>query len=306
MSEIIRDGSLAGQIPSIPAFRPASPEVFAESAERLTEAAAGHPLEGYLRFAASLSLAQHKLLAAFPELAVPDEITLAHCLEHGLPPLSVGGHRRDPLWREALTRLIDLLDRTALPAAGAAVIEGVLALSPEKLEAAAANLLAGAYADVDPAQAPFVAAALQVYWVKMGLQLSAAAMATPEQIGLCPVCGSHPLASVVRIGGAQQGLRYLVCSLCCSEWHMVRVKCSACASTKGISYLSVEGTDDAIKAECCDQCKTYLKIFYLEKNTGLVPAADDLASLALDMLVDEAGYHRLGPNLLFAPGRTAQ
>jgi FdhE protein len=86
---------------------------------------------------------------------------------------------------------------------------------------------------------------------------------------------------------------------------MVRVKCFACGSTKGISYYGVEGAGDAIKAECCDQCKAYLKIFYLEKNTGLVPAADDLASLALDMLVDKAGYHRLGPNLLFAPGRSA-
>jgi len=305
MSEIIRDGSLAGQIPAIPAFRPASPYVFAERAERLAELAAGHPLEGYLRFAASLSAAQQKLLASLPELAVPDETALAHCLEHGLPPLSVDGHRRDPLWRDALARLIDLLDRAALPAVGAAVIEGVLALSPEILEAAAAHLLAGAYADVDPAEAPFIAAALQAYWVKMGLQLSAAAMGTPAQIGVCPVCGSHPVASVVRIGGAQQGLRYLVCSLCCSEWHMVRVKCSACASTKGISYLAVEGAGDAIKAECCGQCKTYLKIFYLEKNTGLVPTSDDLASLTLDMLVDEAGYHRLGPNLLFAPGRSA-
>jgi FdhE protein len=304
MSEIIRDASLAGQIPAIPAFRSASPYVFTERAERLAELAAGHPLEGYLRFAASLSIAQHKLLASLPEMAVPDEITFAHCLEHGLPPLSVDGHRRDPRWREALARLINLLDRAALPAAGSAVIHRLLALSPEKLESAAAHLLAGAYAEVDPAEAPFVAAALQVYWVKMGLRLSAAATGA-AQIGLCPVCGSRPVASVVRIGGAQQGLRYLVCSLCCSEWHMVRVKCFACGSTKGISYYGVEGAGDAIKAECCDQCKAYLKIFYLEKNTGLVPAADDLASLALDMLVDKAGYHRLGPNLLFAPGRSA-
>ncbi len=116
------------------------------------------------------------------------------------------------------------------------------------------------------------------------------------------MCGSHPVASVVRIGGAQQGLRYLVCSLCASEWHMVRVKCSACGSTKGISYLGLDGGSEAIKAECCDECKTYLKIFYLEKDTSLVPAADDLATLALDMLVDQEGYNRIGPNLLFLPG----
>ena len=84
----------------------------------------------------------------------------------------------------------------------------------------------------------------------------------------------------------------------------MRVKCSACASTKGISYLGIEGATEAIKAEVCDECKTYLKIFYLEKDSSMEPAADDLATLALDMLVDEAGYNRVGPNLLFVPGAT--
>ena len=166
----------------------------------------------------------------------------------------------------------------------------------------ATDLLAGAYEGLDAGETPFVAAALQLYWVKMALQIGDRATALPAQIGLCPVCGSHPVASVVRIGGAQQGLRYLVCSLCASEWHMVRVKCSACGSTKGISYLGIDGASQAIKAECCDECKTYLKIFYLEQDTSLVPAADDLATLALDMLVDQAGYNRIGPNLLFLPG----
>jgi FdhE protein len=174
----------------------------------------------------------------------------------------------------------------------------------ELLEAAAGSLLAGAYADVDPGSAPFIAAALQVYWVKLALQLGEAGFSRNVQYGLCPVCGSRPVASIVRIGGAAQGLRYLVCSLCASEWHVVRVKCASCASTKGISTVGIEGASEAVKAECCDECKAYLKIFYLEKNTALEPVADDLASLALDLLVDEAGYNRLGPNLLFAPGRS--
>ncbi len=167
------------------------------------------------------------------------------------------------------------------------------------------KLLSGHHAVVETASAPFIGAALQVYWVKMALQLGTNAVNDPAQIGLCPVCGSSPLASIVRIGGAQQGLRYLVCSLCCCEWHMVRVKCAACGSTKGISYLSLEGASEAVKAECCDECRTYLKIFYLEKDTGAVPAADDLASLDLDILVDDAGYQRVGANLLFAPGHSA-
>ena len=301
-SQIIQDGSIAGQIPQIPAFRPVAADVFAECGARLRTLAAGHALEPYLRFAASLCIAQDEVLRSTPELPVPDEHTLAHCHEHGLPALSVDGHRRDRAWRDGLGQLAGRVDRAGLPAQAAGVLSRLRSADEATLEAAASALLAGVYAEVDPAEAPFIAGALQVYWVKMALQLGERATVYPAQIGLCPVCGSQPVASVVRIGGAQQGLRYLVCSLCASEWHMVRVKCSACGSTKGISYLSVEPGSDAIKAECCDECKTYLKIFYLEKNTGMVAPADDLASLALDMLVDQAGYNRIGPNLLFLPG----
>jgi FdhE protein len=39
-----------------------------------------------------------------------------------------------------------------------------------------------------------------------------------------------------------------------------------------------------------------------EKDANIDPMADDLNSLALDMMVDEKGYSRTGPNLLFYPG----
>jgi FdhE protein len=301
-SEIIQDGSIAGQIPDIPPFRQVQADVFAERGERLKMLAPAHAIEPYLGFAAALSSVQAEVLQSLPGLAVPDQRTLAHCREHALPALSVDGHRRDPVWRRGLAELVARLDGDALSAQAAKLIARVASADEDKLEAAAAALLAGVYTELDAGEAPFIAAALQVYWVKMALQLGARATAHPAQIGLCPVCGSHPVASVVRIGGAQQGLRYLVCSLCASEWHMVRVRCSACGSTKGISYLGIETANEAIKAECCDECKTYLKIFYLEKDTSIVPAADDLASLTLDMLVDQEGYRRIGPNLLFLPG----
>jgi FdhE protein len=301
-TEIIKDGSLAGQIPDIPAFRPVPAEVFAERSERLKALAANHTLEPYLNFASSLSLAQNEILRSFPDLPLPDVHTLAHCREHGLPALSAYGHRRDPAWRRALLGLISRVDTGSLPEQSVRVLGRLRSADEDRLEATAANLLTGIYAELDPGEAPFIAAALQVYWVKLALQLGARATSHPAQMGLCPVCGSHPVASVVRIGGAQQGLRYLVCSLCASEWHLVRIKCSACGSTKGISYLGIEGGGDAVKAECCDECKAYLKIFYLEKDTSMVPAADDLATLTLDMLVDQEGYNRIGPNLLFLPG----
>lgn len=82
----------------------------------------------------------------------------------------------------------------------------------------------------------------------------------------------------------------------------MRVKCTSCASTKSVSYLFIEGGNDAVKAECCDECKTYLKILYFDKDNHMESVADDLATLAVDILVYEKGFRRVGPNLLLSPG----
>ena len=55
---------------------------------------------------------------------------------------------------------------------------------------------------------------------------------------------SLPVASVVRTDSRSQGYRYLHCALCATEWHMVRVTCSHCQSTKGITYQSIDGAPD--------------------------------------------------------------
>jgi FdhE protein len=302
MSDIIRDGSIAGAIPSIPTFRRVSPDVFAERCDRLRALAPGHAMEEYLRFAAAICGAQDSVLQRMPDLALPDAKTIEHCREHGMPPLAAKGMRRSPAWLDALQAIAHALNADALPPQARTVVQRLASGTVEGLEVAADAVLSSEYELVDAGIAPFVGAALQVYWVKLALQLGDLAFAADAPYGTCPACASYPVAGAVRIGGAAQGLRYLVCSLCASEWHVVRVKCSACASTAGISYLGIEGAKDSVKAEVCAQCGTYLKLFYLEKDPAIVASADDLATLALDMLVFEQGYGRLGANLLLAPG----
>jgi FdhE protein len=112
------------------------------------------------------------------------------------------------------------------------------------------------------------------------------------------MCGTLPVASVVRTDTRSQGYRYLHCALCATEWHMVRITCSQCEATKNITYHSIEGRSEAIRAESCDTCRTYRKILYQEKDVGVEPVADDLASLALDLLLSEAGFHRGSANPL--------
>jgi FdhE protein len=158
----------------------------------------------------------------------------------------------------------------------------------------------------DVALLPYVAAALQVLWTAAAARMDGEIVAL-DVPGVCPCCGTLPVASVVRSSGAAN-LRYLHCALCNTEWNMVRVKCASCDATAGISYRHIDGKSgqlphlppEAVCAETCDSCKSYLKIVYQEKG-GVDPVADDLATLALDILVDEAGYARSGPNLLLVP-----
>jgi len=123
-----------------------------------------------------------------------------------------------------------------------------------------------------------------------------------EPANLCPACGSPPVSSLVRNDGARQGLRYLSCSLCATEWHMVRIQCSSCASNRDIGYYLQEGAGGAVKAESCEDCHAYLKIMYRDQDGAVEPVADDLATLGLDLLMGEAGKARSGPNLYFHPG----
>ena len=170
--------------------------------------------------------------------------------------------------------------------------------SADQIEAQADALLAARIAEVDAAAAPFLMGALQVYWGDLARRLTVEDVSGVDAPGVCPVCGVLPVASVVRTDARSQGYRYLHCALCATEWHMVRVTCSHCRSTKGLTYQSIDGGPDFVRAECCDECRTYRKILYQEKDTNVEPVADDLASLALDLLLSEAGYQRASGNPL--------
>jgi FdhE protein len=139
-----------------------------------------------------------------------------------------------------------------------------------------------------------VGAALQAYFAALAAGLDAPQV-EPADTG-CPVCGSPPVAGVVR---GDDRLRYLSCALCGSEWHLPRVHCAACRGNAGIVHFSVEG-DEGAKAEACDLCGGDVKLFDLEKRPGAEPLADDAATLALDLLMAEEGYGRAGVNLLLA------
>jgi FdhE protein len=277
-------------------------DLFSRRVERFRHLSHGHSMGDYLNFLALLADAQQAALNKFPTLSPPDLDEQALCREHGMPLLSAHSWHRNPAWREGLSMILQQLGDAALPPAARETVNKLMQSGEIELEKMADSILAGDLADISPQELPFVAAALQVYWVQMASALGEDVFGRLEQGGVCPVCGSRPNAGIVRVGGSEQGLRYLSCSLCASQWHMVRIKCSSCESTHGINHYILEGSNGAVKAESCDGCNSYLKLMYLEKDGQMEAMADDLATLALDMLMDKEGRFRSGPNLFLHPG----
>ncbi len=310
---IITDGTMERVANAPRVVLPQAGSIFADRAARFMQVAAGHPMNDYLTLMGALAQAQHAVVGRRAPLPVADE-ALARSRDYGMPPMTALSHARAPLWRDDLADLTAEMEKTV---AAGAMVKAVRALDDGAREALADRILGGNTTDEDAAAVPLVGAALQVYFTRAAAAIDVAQVQNFDVATVCPVCATRPVASVVRIGGERNNLRYLVCALCSTEWNMARIKCSACEEDKGVHYLSMTagkegepaepasnevGIAAARRAEACDECKSYLKIFYQEKDPNLDPFADDLASLALDLLVDEQGFGRSGPNLLFHPG----
>ncbi len=266
--------------------------VFARRAERLRELAPGHELEGFLRTIAAIVAAQHAALDNLPPGTLPAQALLQAKFGNAAP-LDPAHLSRDDTWRVALGRIVASVDRAVLPAP-AEEARAWLATAPvDELEALADRYLQGDVAPADTARLVFVAAALQVAWTRMAALLDAEAL-DPADSGSCPACASPSVAGLVAPGGTRFGHRHLHCSLCATAWRYVRTRCVHCGSTDKVSFRQLAGTT-YMRAECCEACHGYSKVFFLEKAKPVEALADDLASLGLDVLVGEEGFSRV-PN----------
>jgi len=259
-----------------PALRlPDRSSFFFDRAARLRTLAGRNPTGGgYLELMAELATAQHAALASKPRT-----------------------------WRDALSTMAErLAPRVPAPAAG--LIRGLASASESYLENTAAKVLDFDYPSLDARVIPFIGAALQVHQVQRALAQGEAAFVASDIPNMCPVCGSPPVASTLRVDVPVPGSRYLHCALCGTDWHLPRGRCTQCNGRGKLAYFHVEGGSEVVKAEACDECRSYLKVVNQEKDPLADPVADDLASLALDVLMDQSGYQRAGPNLFFVPGQT--
>jgi len=304
-TRIVEPGQIGPTLGStVPELRlPAAAGLFSDRAARLRQLAQASTIADYLRFIARLADGQEAMMQSLSGTPLPDPALIARCREHAMPPLAANSWQRDAKWRLALHGMLLEL-KNEIGGASGEVVARLAQASDDLIEAQASKICAGIDQGLDLALAPLVAAGLQAYWTSMASRLAAGDLGRSAAPNLCPVCGALPVASIVRASGEEAGYRYLHCSLCSSEWHMVRIKCSQCESTKGIGYHGIAGGDPSVKAEACEACRSYLKILYMEKDAAVEPTADDLASLPLDILMAEENFARSGTNMMLFQGPT--
>lgn len=277
--------------------------LYPHRAKRLRALMADHAMKDYLSFAADIVDAQNILLQNQP--FKPDAAHEPLVVDWRTAPLSKRSYPRDSYWLAVLDALLNHL--MTLPQ----YREGIIGQAIKRLretdaptkEKAANLLLAGDVTAAGSDGAPFYWAALSLYWAQLA---RAYKLNTVEEPGverhLCPVCGSEPVASVITLG-PPDGLRYLHCNLCETQWHYVRAQCSNCEQSGKVEYWALNDKDAAVKTESCADCHSHLKVIYQNKDLSLDPVADDLASLALDALMEEKGFDRstINPFLFPAP-----
>lgn len=284
-------------------------KVFSKRATRLRELVMQVPaLDEFLAFMARVVQAQHQVLTEQEPAWRPAADAFDQALKHGMPPLGFQALRRDVRWQQDLVAILDAVElhvgehqRPLLAALREMPADALDALADDVFE-----MRPGA--EATRALLPLVGAALQVAWARLAIGLpTPPARPVGEAKALCPCCGAVPVASVVHNERHRSGVRYLHCSLCATEWHLERVKCSVCDTGGKLLYMTLDDEQGKpflpVQAEACTECHSYLKVMQRELHGRADPIADDLASLALDMLLAEQDeYARSGYNPLLIAG----
>lgn len=301
-NDIQPDPSRVGGVAETPFVRLPNPKtLFVARAQRLTELAKGHTLESYLDFLAAVTRAQASAVTALPPPApVPTE-QIAMRAANGFPAVSRDQVHGNADFAASLAWLLDHLELDAAPDAAREAVTSVRNMAQAERFELAAGILDGAYVADRVAESLFVAAALQVHLARLAAQLDGASVTQVEE-GICPVCGGAPVSSLV-VGWTQANkARYCACSLCGTLWNYVRIKCTACGETQGITYFTIEDGPKTIGVETCSACRCYIKHMQQHEDIQLDPVADDVASYALDLLAREQDFHRGSINPLFLTG----
>jgi FdhE protein len=290
--ELEADPSKIGNIPKPPFVRLPDPErLFIDRAARFRQLAAGHNLGPYLAFLADLCELQAAIQADLAEPEMPAPELLEQAEQYEMPPLNRGGFVPDESFNSLFDRLTSAAEDLDMPQPA----REALARLQNADEAMRLGIIGNVLTDTVPADAvaehSVVAAVLQVHFARLASQLDPATL-KPVGDGVCPTCGGTPSSSLIVGWNGAHGARFCSCSLCGTLWNYIRAKCTLCGSTQEVTFQAIDGAAGDVKAETCNACRGYVKVFYQLDNPNLDPIADDVASLGLDLLLGELDFRR--------------
>lgn len=305
-----RDGSpkrpVGGAVPLAPmdigevanppfAVLPDPASVFLRRSERFAELAPGHQIEPYLVLLSQITRAQHAVQATMPAPAMPSgkQLQLAH--DNIMPPISTALMQLDEAADQTFDSLLKQLATEDLAPTARLTLEFAERATPAERRAMMRAVVLDEVPNDAVAEHVLAAAAVQLVFTRLAARLDVASLQRVAD-GACPSCGGAPSASAIVGWNGAHGTRFCTCSICATQWNVVRIRCLVCGSESGIAYHSIEGGTETIMGETCESCSSYVKMLHQHKEAGLDPLADDVASLALDLTLAKEGWQRASVN----------
>lgn len=267
----------------VPVIAPNCVKLYRHRAARIAQVKQDSPLRDYLSLLEQLVSTQLNIAEKAEFGPAPDVIA------EQLMPFSLDKVGYEMHWQGVLLNLIDAL----LPQVSDPIAVVLKRLATEKsadLQSWSQALRANEFSRVPGEYSLFIWAALSVYWAHWApLVVVKLPPEDSTQQALCPVCGSHPIASEI-VEKPRKGLRYLHCSLCETRWHLVRAICTACHQDDGISLWAEQEKEAPVRIESCDHCHGYTKMMFTDIAPELDVAIDDLLSQHFDQQLALQGY----------------
>jgi FdhE protein len=269
--------------------------LFSRRAQRLRSLAERHKLRAFLSFVADLSDIQHRLQTVLPKPEPPLAAEIVRARQFKMPPLDRSRFSRDAAFDALWESFAAAVGSIAMPQGARLAKERVISADAVTQAAMVAAVLNDTIPAAALAEHALVAVVAQVHFARLAAQLDPKTL-VPVGDGACPICGAPPLCSMVVGWSGAQNTRFCACSLCGTLWNYPRVKCTLCGSTEGIAFQEIARGSGTVKAETCDACGRYVKVLQQHAHRSLDPVADDLATLALDLLLGQSKYRRGGVN----------
>lgn len=304
-----RDGSIKlpeGVVPAEPmdvgevanppfAVLPDPTTLYRRRAARFATLAPGHELGGYLAFLGRVAAAQDEVQKdlAVPRLPPPARLLTAY--EHEMPPLSPAQVDLDEVADRTLLGIVERLLAGEMTAESRKAAEAVRDASADERRDMMLSVLMDAVPEDAIGEHVLAAAGVQVHMSRLAARLDAGRLSNVAD-SACPACGGGVVSSTIVGREGSHGTRYCTCSVCSTEWNVSRIKCLVCGSEKGIAYQSIAGGSGVVMGETCDGCKSYVKMLHQHKDASLEAFADDVATLALDLVLGADGWQRASAN----------